>query len=94
MKELIDKDTIKDAISVIKFGALWCPPCVKLIPVLEKLALNYPHITFYTIDVDENQKLAKQFKVRGLPTLLMLKDGTTEIAREIGFNSVKQIEDF
>ena len=61
---------------LLDFGADWCPPCKVMIPVLEDLAAEFENkVLVAKLDVDANPKTAAQYKVRNLPTLLLLKGG-------------------
>jgi thioredoxin 1 len=61
---------------LLDFGAEWCPPCKVMIPVLEELADEYKDKALIAkLDVDVSPATAAQFKVRNLPTMLVLKGG-------------------
>lgn len=70
---------------IVDFFATWCGPCKMLGVVLEKVA---PEISYdiLKIDIDENAKLADEYEVMVVPTLLFIKDGEI-IHRESGFFS-------
>ena len=66
----------KERVVIIDFWADWCEPCKQLMPVLERIASQYPEdITLAKINCDEQQELAMQFGVRSLPTVAFFKDG-------------------
>lgn len=69
-------------IKVLKFEASWCAPCKTLSNIMEGAADKHS-VVIEAIDVDENPDLAKQYGVRGVPTMVKLKDGN-EIARKVG----------
>ena len=70
---------------VVDFFATWCGPCKMLGAVLEKVAPEYD-FDILKIDIDENVKLAEEYEVMVVPTLLFVKDGEI-IHRESGFFS-------
>ena len=64
---------------VIDFYADWCGPCRLMAPSVEQVSDEYQGMAhFYKIDVDKNAELASQYGVRGIPTLLFIKDGRVE----------------
>lgn len=66
----------KEKLVVIDFWADWCEPCKQLMPVLDKLAMEFSEqIILAKINCDEQQELAGQFGVRNLPTVALMKDG-------------------
>ena len=76
---------------LVDFYADWCGPCQVIKPILEELAEDYDNrIDVRKVDVDENQSLARQYGVRGIPTLLLFSDGE---AREtvVGLRSKLQL---
>jgi|ERR671915_2134931 thioredoxin 1 len=76
---------------LVDFYADWCGPCQTIKPILEELAQEYVgRVDVRRVDVDENQGLAQQYGVRGIPTLLLFKDGQ---AREtvVGLRSKSQL---
>ncbi len=61
---------------LVDFWAAWCGPCRALTPKLEEMSASYASkVKFAAVNVDENQKIPAQFGVRGIPTLILFKDG-------------------
>ena len=66
----------KQKLIMIDFWADWCEPCKQLMPLLEKLALEYQdNLVLAKINCDEQQQIAMQFGVKSLPTVVLFKDG-------------------
>ena len=75
-------------LTIIDFYADWCGPCKMLSQVLEQLE----NINIIKVNVDENEELAKKYKVMSIPYLLIVKDG--EVKKEIiGFRSKDDLEE-
>lgn len=70
---------------IVDFFATWCGPCKMLGAVLEKVAPEYD-FDILKIDIDENAKLAEDYEVMVVPTLLFIKNGEI-VYRESGFFS-------
>ncbi len=61
---------------VVDFWADWCAPCKTLMPLLEKIANEYAgQFLLAKVNCDEEQRIAQQFGVRNLPTVMIMKDG-------------------
>ncbi len=75
---------------VLRFTASWCGPCKMLAKNLESVSTNIP---IEVVDIDENNEIAIDYGIRGVPTLVML-DGNTEMKRLVGMQSLKQLEDW
>ena len=88
-----DKEVIESKIPVIvDFNATWCGPCRMLKPVLDELSEETKDYKIVSIDVDDNQDLAKEYGVLSIPCLVVLKDGK-EIKRSVGFIPKDNIQD-
>lgn len=70
--EIIDSE----ALVLIDFSADWCGPCKVLGPILKQVKDDLGDtIKIIKIDVDKNQKLAAQYQVKGVPTMILFKKG-------------------
>ncbi|MFA9462653.1 MAG: thioredoxin [Velocimicrobium sp.] len=65
----------EDKLVLVDFWASWCGPCKMLLPIVEELADELDDVKVCKVNVDEQGKLAQQFKVMTIPTLLIFKDG-------------------
>ncbi len=69
---------------VLEFSAQWCTTCKMLRPVLQKVAEAAGNdVNFWEVDVDENKKLAVQYQIQTLPTIVIIKENV-ETARFSG----------
>ncbi len=69
---------------LVDFWAEWCGPCRQIAPTLDELAKDYEgRLTVVKVNIDENPIIPSRFGVRGIPTLLMFKDGNVA-ATKIG----------
>ena len=75
--ENFEKDiSTQDVPVVVDFGAEWCGPCKQLDPILEEIASeNINSLKVFKINIDENPMTPQKFGVRGIPTLMLFKDG-------------------
>ena len=60
---------------IVKFYAEWCGPCKALTPILEEVDNEVEDVTVVEVNVDDSGELAQKFGVRGIPTMLFMKDG-------------------
>jgi thioredoxin 1 len=80
-KELTDNSFIKDVleskgVTLIDFWAPWCGPCRQLSPVVEELSKDMSDkVNVFKCNIDENPETPSKYAVRGIPTLMIFKDG-------------------
>lgn len=83
-KENLESE-VKAGVSIVDFYADWCGPCKMLSPVLEELAEELSgKAKVIKVNVDQNQELAAEYKVQGVPTIVVMKDGEV-VERAVGF---------
>jgi thioredoxin 1 len=73
----LESEVLKNAeLTMVDFWAEWCGPCKALGPTIESIADQYEgRVKVYKLNVDENPDAAQRFKIRGIPTVIMLKGG-------------------
>ena len=79
---------------LVDYWAAWCGPCKMIAPILAEIADEYADkLTIAKINIDENQLTPQKYAVRGIPTLMIFKDG--EIAgTKVGAMSKSQLSAF
>lgn len=75
---------------ILKFSADWCNPCKVLAKNLEQAGIAIP---IENIDIDNDDQLAMQYKIRGVPTLVLVEAGV-EVKRVSGVKSVSELLDW
>ncbi|MBI2316199.1 MAG: thioredoxin TrxA [Betaproteobacteria bacterium] len=79
---------------LVDYWAEWCGPCKAIAPVLEEVARDYTgKLKVAKLNVDDNQEIPKRYGIRGIPTLMLFKNGNIE-ATKIGALSKSQLTAF
>ncbi len=79
---------------LVDYWAEWCGPCKAIAPVLEEIAKEYSgKLKIAKVDVDSNTEVPKKFNIRGIPTLMLFKNGVVE-ATKVGALSKSQLTAF
>jgi len=79
---------------VVDFWAEWCGPCKQIGPALEEIAAEMGgKVKIAKVNVDDNPNAPSRYRVRGIPTLLIFKDGE-EVSRKVGADSKRGIENW
>ncbi|HEX7750687.1 MAG TPA: thioredoxin TrxA [Bordetella sp.] len=90
-----DTDVIQSAQPVlVDYWATWCGPCKMIAPILEEVAGEYAgRLTVAKVDVDANPDTAAKYGIRGIPTLMLFKNGQAA-ATKVGALSKSQLTAF
>ncbi len=79
---------------LVDYWAEWCGPCKMIAPVLDQIAADYAgRLKVAKLNIDENQQTPPRYNVRGIPTLMLFKNGVVE-AQKVGAASKTQIAAF
>lgn len=79
---------------LVDFWAEWCGPCKMVAPILEEIAQEYgDKIIIAKLNVEQNPSIAPKFGIRGIPTLLIFKNGQL-VATQVGALSKAQLKAF
>jgi thioredoxin 1 len=79
---------------LVDYWAEWCGPCKMIAPILEEVASEYGEkIKVCKMNIDENQETPPRYGIRGIPTLILFKNGEVE-ATKVGALSKTQLQSF
>ena len=78
---------------LVDFWAEWCGPCKQISPILEELASEKNNLNILKLNIDENPVTPQKYNVRGIPTLMLFKDGKL-IDTKIGSLPKSALEDW
>tara|TARA_A100000164_G_scaffold250048_1_gene222608 strand:+ start:398 stop:724 length:327 start_codon:yes stop_codon:yes gene_type:complete len=93
--EGFDTDVLQSEKPVlVDYWAEWCGPCKMIAPILEEVASEYGEkIKVCKMNIDENQETPPRYGIRGIPTLILFKNGEVE-ATKVGALSKTQLQSF
>jgi len=90
-----ERDVLESAKPVlVDYWAEWCGPCKMIAPILEDIAEEYDgRVTIAKLNIDENPATPPKYGIRGIPTLMLFKNGSVE-ATKVGALSKSQLAAF
>jgi len=93
--ESFEPEVLKsDTPVLVDYWAEWCGPCKSIAPILDEVAKEYEgRLKVAKLNVDENQQTPAKFGIRGIPTLMLFKNGNVEATR-VGALSKSQLTAF
>ena len=94
----IEESTFNEAVLQVKtpvlvdFWAPWCAPCRMVAPVVDELAKEYGgKVSFCKVNVDESPRIASQYGIMSIPTLILFKDGKP-VSNIVGFRPKDELK--
>ena len=93
--ETFEEEVLQSNIPVlVDYWAPWCEPCKMIAPILDSLTTEYAgKLKISKVNIDDNQKIPQKYGVRGIPTLMIFKNGNVE-ATKVGALSKSQLTAF
>lgn len=86
-------EKIKSGVVLVDFYATWCGPCRMLAPILEDVEEKFgDSVKIFKVDVDDNEKISRNFGIMSIPTLILFKNGVQQ-EKHVGLMMQDEIEE-
>mgnify|MGYP002863332867 CR=1 FL=1 len=92
-KDTFEKEVLKEKRVLIDFNAEWCGPCRMLGPILEDVAKDEEKTKIVSINIDDEEDIARDYNVFSIPCLVLLEEGK-EVDRHVGLMSKDDLKKF
>lgn len=79
--------------AVIRFTAKWCGPCRALEPIFNEVAGENLGVKTFVVDVDQFRDIAQNFGIKGIPTVMLIENGSVKLQKS-GAQPKEEIEEF
>lgn len=96
--ENFDEIISSDKVTLVDYFGVWCGPCRMMEPILEQVKVKMGEsVTILKIDVDQEKELTQKYVIRGVPTLILFKDGEIKwrqsgvMTAEVIENKIKEV---
>lgn len=86
------KEKVANGKVLIDCFATWCGPCRMLSPIIDELAGEVSDYSFYKLDVDKNENVAREYGIMSIPTLLIFENGELKQTL-VGFKSKEELKE-
>ncbi|WWO97194.1 MAG: thioredoxin TrxA [Candidatus Dasytiphilus stammeri] len=85
---------IDNRINLVEFWAEWCGPCKGMTPILEEIAEEYKEqLNVLKLNVDKNPRITQKYEIRGIPTLVVFKNGKV-LDTKVGILPLVKLKEF
>lgn len=85
-------EKVKNNKVLVDCYAPWCGPCRALSPIIDEIAKENESVTFYKLNVDNAENVARKFGIMSIPTILIFENGELK-NKTVGFKGKEQIEE-
>jgi len=81
-----------EGLVLVDFGATWCAPCKKQLPILEKFAEHNSHVKVVKVDIDNSPDISNKYNIKSVPSLILFERGV-QVGKKVGLSSLNQLNE-